>query len=71
MESVEAGTNQLVRFFHPRTDRWTEHFSVDADSGRILGITDIGRVTVEQLNMNDPLQLNAKLLWIEFQLFKA
>ncbi|MHB8751600.1 MAG: hypothetical protein ACYDBJ_20725 [Aggregatilineales bacterium] len=38
--------------FHPRRDRWDEHFSLS--NARIIGKTAIGRVTVELLQMNNP-----------------
>ena len=42
---------QLVPLFHPRTQRWDEHFAVEGD--RIVGLTPVGRGTVELFNMND------------------
>lgn len=42
---------QLVPLFHPRTQKWDEHFAIEGD--RIVGLTPIGRGTVELLNMND------------------
>jgi HNH endonuclease len=53
---------QLVRLFHPRTDRWTEYFGyVDA---RLLGKTPIGRATVQVLAINaeEPLLFRRALL---------
>lgn len=41
---------QLVRFFNPRFDKWSEHFRLDDVT--ILPLTDIGQVTVKILNMN-------------------
>ncbi|MGI8744879.1 MAG: hypothetical protein ACR2NN_20365 [Bryobacteraceae bacterium] len=48
--------------FHPRTDRWTEHFQLEGP--RILGRTAIGRVTVHVLAMNaeDLLRVRFELL---------
>ena len=43
-------TQQLVRLFHPRTDRWPEHF--EGRGAEIAGKTPIGRVTVQVLAMN-------------------
>ena len=50
-------TGQLVRLFHPRTDRWTDHFELDR--ARIAGKTPVGRATVQVLAMNaeGPVQL--------------
>jgi len=42
---------QLVPLFHPRAQRWDEHFSASDDW--IVGLSPIGRGTVALLNMND------------------
>jgi hypothetical protein len=36
--------------FHPRLDRWAEHFA--RKQGEIIGLTMIGRATVHLLLMN-------------------
>ena len=58
-----------ARFFHPRNDQWHQHFEIDANSGSILGITDIGKVTAAYLEMNSPSQIAARQLWIRLGLF--
>jgi HNH endonuclease len=50
---IESG--QLTRLFHPRLDRWGDHFRTEG--GSIQGLTEIGRVTVQVLAMNRPDQL--------------
>jgi len=46
------GTQTLVRFFHPRIDRWSEHFTLDTDGIIILPLTDIGEATIRVLGFN-------------------
>lgn len=46
---VESG-GEIVRFFNPRIDRWSEHFRLDG--GIIVAVTDIGSVTVKILKFN-------------------
>jgi hypothetical protein len=58
-----------VPLFNPRGDRWTEHFLVDLESGEIQGVTPTGRATVACLEMNHPLQLSARPLWIRLRMF--
>lgn len=58
-----------IRFFHPRENKWVEHFQVDTESGVVIGITDIGKVTVENLVMNSAAQVSARQLWIQLGLF--
>ena len=55
--------------FDPRRQRWTEHFTVDLESGEIQGMTPTGRATVRCLDLNHPLQITARQLWIRFRLF--
>ncbi len=53
-----------VRFFHPRVDRWSEHFQIDVETGKVIGATVIGEITVDCLEMNSPAQVAARQLWI-------
>ena len=55
LSSPDPMTDQLVRLFNPRQDRWNEHFSWDGVI--VLGKTAIGRATIEALKMNRPLIL--------------
>jgi len=49
--SIDVESNKLVRLFHPRTDRWEDHFKLHRD-GRIMPLTDVGRVTEFLLKLN-------------------
>ena len=55
--SLEPDTGELVRFYNPRRDRWTDHFRLAEDGVTIAPLTSIGRVTVRifGLNLNDRL----------------
>lgn len=46
------GGNQLIRLFHPRRDKWAEHF--EHDYGEIIPLTDIGASTIKVLDLNHP-----------------
>jgi hypothetical protein len=48
--SVDPTTGEIVRLYHPRRDRWADHFVLN--DGEIVGQTPIGRVTVRLLQMN-------------------
>lgn len=50
--SVDPQTNDMVRLFHPRQDRWTEHFLWQGVL--LVGTTPIGRATVDLLAINHP-----------------
>ena len=48
---LDPDTGELTRLFHPRTDRWAEHF--EWDGVRLRGKTPVGRTTVTVLAPND------------------
>ncbi|PYS53428.1 MAG: HNH endonuclease, partial [Acidobacteria bacterium] len=45
-------TGLVVPLFHPRRDRWNEHFAWSVDTTVIVGLTPTGRATVEALHLN-------------------
>jgi 5-methylcytosine-specific restriction endonuclease McrA len=51
-ESMDPITLQTVPLFHPRQQRWSEHFAWSADATLIVGLTPTGRATVEALHLN-------------------
>jgi hypothetical protein len=62
-------TQAEVPLFHPREQRWADHFQVDHESGEIRGVTPTGRETVACLDLNHALQLTARQLWIRLRMF--
>jgi hypothetical protein len=48
--SIDPITGELVNLFHPRRDRWQDHFILN--NALIEGRTPAGRVTVELLQIN-------------------
>ena len=69
VEGVDELTGEITSLFHPRTDMWSEHFLLDADSMEFTAIFSVGRVTVRLLDLNHPLQLAARELWQKLRLF--
>ncbi len=49
--ALDPDSGQLVPLFHPRRDRWADHFMWEGTVVR--GLTPVGRATVELLAMND------------------
>jgi hypothetical protein len=62
-------TGDEVPLFDPRVQRWQEHFTVDPESAEINGLTPPGRATVAGLDLNHPLQLLARQMWMRLRLF--
>jgi 5-methylcytosine-specific restriction endonuclease McrA len=50
LSAIDPDTRTMVRLFHPRQDRWEDHFRVRGMY--IDGISPIGRATVHLLRMN-------------------
>ena len=50
LAGLDPATGFLVRLFDPRTQRWSDHFRWDGIF--IVGLTDIGRTTVQVLDLN-------------------
>jgi hypothetical protein len=48
--SLSAETNELSRFYNPRTDRWREHFNLIGIT--ILPLTPVAEATVRILQIN-------------------
>lgn len=47
---IDPVTGDVVRLFHPLSDTWHDHFSLDG--AKIRGRTPIGRATVRVLALN-------------------
>ncbi len=61
--------NAVVRLFHPREDRWEEHFQFSSETGEIIGRTSIGRATARRLGLNREEQVAARRQWMRLGLF--
>ncbi len=47
------GTDALVRFFHPRRDRWRDHFRPDGSDGfTLVALTEVGEATARIFGFN-------------------
>ena len=58
----ESGTT--VPLFNPRAQAWTDHFCWSEDGLRILGLTPVGRATVDALHLSDdPDALEVRSYW--------
>jgi hypothetical protein len=45
-------TGEIVPLFHPRRQRWVDHFAWNQEGTLVLGLSPIGRATVEALQLN-------------------
>jgi hypothetical protein len=52
-------------FFHPRNQRWSDHFRCSEDSVRIIGLTPTGRATLAALHLaDDPDAIEVRGYWV-------
>ncbi|HEY7493873.1 MAG TPA: HNH endonuclease [Candidatus Tectomicrobia bacterium] len=62
---VDPETHTEVPLFHPRTQQWHAHFRWSENGVYIMGLTVIGRATVETLKMNNEFIVPARRHWVE------
>ena len=59
LSGLDPNTAAITRLFNPRTDLWEDHFRLDT-SGRISGLTAIGRTTAYVLGMNADIRIQIR-----------
>lgn len=52
VNGVDPDTGKAARMFHPRRDRWNDHF--EWKDTYVIGRSEIGRATIEVLHLNRP-----------------
>ena len=52
IEGIDPATGATIAFFHPRQQRWNEHFIWSDDALTLLGISEVGRATIAALHLN-------------------
>ena len=63
LAGIDPDSDNMVHLFNPRMDSWEQHFALR--TGRILGLTAIGRATVWLLQMNSDDRAALRLMLIE------
>lgn len=51
-EGLDPESNIMVPLYHPRNHRWADHFCWDTSLLRIVGLTPVGRATIDALKLN-------------------
>lgn len=57
-------SGQLIRFYDPRTDRWSAHFSLDGIN--IVALSEVGEVTNRILGFNDDARLHERQAMVSY-----
>jgi hypothetical protein len=66
--TIEPSSQEIVRLFNPRIDRWTDHFQMR--EAEIVGISPIGRGTAMLLQFNSSQRIQARLWLIRSGLWR-
>ncbi|MCL1493487.1 MAG: HNH endonuclease [Pseudanabaena sp. Salubria-1] len=69
-QGKDPETLNAVNLFHPRQQVWNHHFIWSNDGCRIIGITEVGRATVNRLDLNDEVRgegeiMRARKAWVK------
>ncbi len=64
VESPDPLTRQLSALFNPRINNWSEHFEWSDNDLYVIGITPMGRATVNRLKVNRDGNVNLRRLLI-------
>lgn len=59
-EGFDSINQATIKFYNPRKDFWSEHFTWNEDFTEIIGLTAKGRVTIKILNLNRPRVINLR-----------
>lgn len=64
-EAADPISREIVPLYHPRTERWSDHFEFSNDGTMILGKTKTGRATVAALQLNRQRAILLRSLWMK------
>lgn len=51
-EARDSVSGKIAPLFHPRQQRWQDHFAWNDDFILVIGLTPIGRATIQALQLN-------------------
>jgi hypothetical protein len=61
---IDPLDREQVALFNPRTQEWSKHFRWSSDGTLILGLTSVGRATIEALQLNNELAVEVRRNWV-------
>ncbi len=64
--SIDPQTGEIVPLYHPRRDKWREHFQLSG--AEFIPLTATGRVAVRLLQLNRPDRIEERKLLIEAEM---
>jgi hypothetical protein len=65
VDGLDPITGEIVMLYHPRQQRWDDHFAWNEAGTEIIGLTVCGRATVEALRLNNELAVTVRQNWVK------
>lgn len=62
---IDPKTGEPSALFNPRQQNWPEHFAWNEEKTHVIGLTPYGRATVTALQINNPLIVGARTIWVK------
>jgi HNH endonuclease len=69
LKGIDEDGAETERLFNPRIDIWQEHFFIDLEDFIIIGLSEIGKGTINRLRFNNSLQRQARKQWHRLGIF--
>ena len=66
LASIDPESQEIVRLYQPRHDRWQDHFQLK--ESELVPLTAIARTTIWLLHLNQDDRLRERLVWLTLQL---
>ena len=63
--AIDPESDEAVALFHPQEQVWKEHFAWSENETEMRGLTAIGRGTIAALQMNRPVLVRARGMWVK------
>jgi hypothetical protein len=57
-------TGESLALFNPHTQNWSEHFAWNEGGTHVVGLTLMGRATVNALKLNAPFRIISRQRWV-------
>jgi hypothetical protein len=64
IEATDPISKAIVALFDLRTQAWSDHFQWSQDGAIIVGLTPVGRATVEALHLNNEIAVEVRRNWV-------
>lgn len=61
---VDANSNKKIPLFNPRKEIWKNHFKWSDDFLTVIGLTSIGKITIDALKLNRTGVVNIRRLMV-------